>query len=93
MAGLRCCVCPPPQKAVLAGALGRGGFLVGDGLSIADVAVGCQLVQLELVAGLPDAARWPKVAAFFEQMTARPSFEPTRVICKKIVKRQFDLSA
>ena len=77
----------------LAGEQGADGFLVGASLSIADISVACTISQMEFVAGPPDKARWPGVAAFFETMTARPSFQPTLSICKKIVKQQFDLSA
>lgn len=77
----------------LASDLGSGGFLVGAACSIADVSVACQLVQLELVAGLPDASRWPAIGAFAQAMIARPSFAPTLAICRKIVKQRVDLSA
>ncbi len=43
------------------------------------------LMQLDLVAGLPPADRWPGLAAFGERMKARPSFEPCLAICRKIV--------
>ena len=62
-------------------------FLVGDALSIADIAMACQLTQLQLVAGPLDAGRWPRVAALVERLTARPSFEPCLTICRKIVKQ------
>lgn len=77
----------------LEGEQGADGFLVGASLSIGDIAVACQLVQMVLVAGLPDVSRWPKTTAFIETMTARPSFEPTLAICRKIVKQSFDLRA
>ncbi len=77
----------------LAGDQGSNGFLVGDSLSVADAAVMSMLVQIELVAGVPDASRWPLLVGFFEQMAARPSVQPTYAICKKIATKQFDLSA
>ena len=77
----------------LTGGQGSNGFFVGDSISIADVAVMSMLVQIELVAGVPDASRWPSLVAFFEQMAARPSVQATLSICKKIAKQQFDLSA
>jgi len=83
----------PPLFDYLEGELGEEDFLVGEAVSIGDIGVACQLVQLELVAGLPDASRWPRVVAFQERMTARASFAPTRAICRKIIKQQFDLSA
>jgi glutathione S-transferase len=69
-------------------------YLVGDALSIADISLACHLVQLELVAGPLDAARWPSVAAHLERMTKRASFGPCIEICRKIVKQDpIDLGA
>ena len=68
-------------------------FLVGDALSIADIAVGCQLINLSLVAGLPDAARWPALVAYAEKQLARPSIASNLAICRKIAKEPFDLSS
>ena len=67
-------------------------FLIGDRLSIADIAVACQLTNLELVAGLPDKARWPGVVAHTERMRDRASFVPSLTICRKIIKEPVDLS-
>jgi glutathione S-transferase len=77
----------------LASDLGSEGLLVGSTLSIGDIAVGCQLTQLEMVAGRPDAERWPHLAAFMDAVTTRPSFAPNLAICRKIVKAPVDLSA
>ena len=66
--------------------------LVGGRLSIADVAVGVQLAQLEMVAGLPDVRRWPRAVMFGERMIARPSFAPNLAICRKIVKERVSLA-
>jgi len=66
--------------------------LLGGTLSIADIAVGVQLAQLEMVAGLPDVRRWPRAVTFAERMIARPSFAPNLAICRKIVKDRVDLS-
>jgi glutathione S-transferase len=62
-------------------------YLVGEALSVADLALACQLVQLELVAGPLDASRWPSVAAHVERMKKRESFTPTLAVCRKIVKQ------
>jgi len=67
--------------------IGEGGFLVGGALSIADISLACQLVQLELVAGPLDGARWPGVAGLVERLAKRPSFAPCIAICRKIVKQ------
>ena len=55
--------------------LGSSGHFVGDALTIADVTVASMLSQMALVIGGPDATRWPGLAAFYDQTTARPSFE------------------
>jgi len=84
----------PRHFDYLEGELDGGGFLVGDRLSIADIALGCQLMQLDFVVGLPPAARWPGLAAFGERMRARESFGPALAICHEIVKQDpIDLSA
>lgn len=77
----------------LEGELDGDEFLVGGALSIADIAVACQLTNLELVAGLPDAGRWPQVVAFVERLRERPSFGPNLAICRKIVKEPLSLGA
>jgi glutathione S-transferase len=59
----------------------------GSLVALADLALACQLVQLELVAGPLDASRWPSVAAHLERMKKRDSFAPTLAICRKIVKQ------
>jgi glutathione S-transferase len=74
--------------------VGSAGFLVGDALSIADISLACQLVQLELVAGPLDATRWPGVAGLVGRLAQRPSFTPCIAICRKIVKQDpIDLRA
>ncbi len=77
----------------LADAPGAGEHLVGEAFSIADVAVACQLVQATLVGGPLDASRWPGVVRFYDVTTARPSFEPTLTICRKVIPEPFDLRA
>jgi glutathione S-transferase len=66
-------------------------FLIGDSLSIADIAVACQLTNLELVAGLPDSARWPNIVAHVERTRDRKSFAANLAICRKIIKEPVDL--
>ena len=84
----------PRLMDYLEGELGDREFLVGDAFSIADIALTCPLVQLELVAGALDAARWPALAAHTERTKKRPSFGPCIEICRKIVKQEpIDLAA
>ena len=78
----------------LEGELGSDDFLVGNTFSIADITLGSMLMQLELVAGPLDAAKWPGLAAFATRMRERPSFGPCLEICHKIVKQDpIDLAA
>ena len=72
--------------------LGDDEFLVGKQLSIADVALICQLTNLEVVAGRPDAARWPGIVAFIERVGARESLTANLAICRKIAGEPYDLS-
>jgi len=67
-------------------------FLVGDSLSIADISLACQMANLELVAGLPDASRWPNTVSHAQNTQARPSFAPNLAICRKIIKESVDLN-
>ena len=84
----------PRPLDYLEGEIGKAGFLVGDTLSIADISLACQLVQLELVAGPLDAARWPGLAGLVERLASRESFAACIAICRKIVKQDpLDLRA
>jgi len=67
-------------------------FLVGDSLSIADISLACQMGNLELVAGLPAASRWPSTVSHTQRIQARPSFAPNLAICRSIIKESVDLS-
>ena len=49
-------------------------FLVGDRLTIADVAVVALLTNLAHAEVAIDAARWPSLAAYNDRIRARPSF-------------------
>jgi glutathione S-transferase len=84
----------PRPLDYLEGEVGESGFLVGDKLSIAAISLACQLVQLELVAGPLDAARWPGLAGLVERLASRESFAACIAICRKIVKQDpLDLRA
>ena len=52
---------------------GKGGWLVDDRFTLADLAAGCPLINIGYVSDALDAARWPKVAAWLSQVKARPS--------------------
>ena len=50
------------------------GFLVGDSLSLADIAVCCPLVNGAYAGLTVDAAKYPRAAAYTSAILARPSF-------------------
>ncbi len=65
----------PPMFEYLEGQLGNGEFLVGRTISIADIGVGTQFVNLRHVGVTPDAKRFPKLAAYVKRLHDRPSFK------------------
>lgn len=52
------------------------GFLVGGRLSIADVALASPFVNMTHTGTLPDAGRYPKLAAWVQTWLGRPSVAP-----------------
>jgi glutathione S-transferase len=63
----------PPVFAYLESAAPAQGFLVGDSLSIADVAIVNQLINIEHSGVRIDAAKYPKLSAYYGRVAARPS--------------------
>lgn len=63
----------PPIFSYLESAVPEQGFLVGEGFTLADAALTCQLVNLEHSGVSVDAAKYPKLAAYFARNVARPS--------------------
>lgn len=64
----------PPVFAYLESVAPAEGFLVGNALSIADIAVASMLVNMTYCNASPDPAIYPKLAAFLARMMARPGF-------------------
>lgn len=64
----------PPVYAYLEKMVPASGFLVGGALSIADIAITSMLVNMHLCSAGVDAARYPKLAAYYARISARPSF-------------------
>jgi glutathione S-transferase len=63
----------PPLFTYLEGRV-AGPWLVGDRLTMADIAVASPFVNLQLAGHPLDAARWPKLAGWLGAILARPSF-------------------
>lgn len=75
----------PPLFDYLEGVLDGGDYFVGGQFSLADIAVSCQMTQIDLIAGLPDAGRWPALVRHTEAMKARPGFKENLAICSKML--------
>lgn len=67
--------------------LDGGDYLVGGAYTLADIAVGCQMTQIDLVAGLPDRGRWPALVKHTEAMKQRPGFAENLLTCSKMLRR------
>ena len=60
---------------------------MGGAFSVADIAVGVQMTQLDLVAGTPDAGRWPGLVRHTEAMKQRAGFAANLAVCRKMLGR------
>jgi glutathione S-transferase len=56
----------------------EGPYLVGDTLTLADIAVASPFVNIAMAKHPVDAARWPRIAAYLAPILARPSFAGAR---------------
>ena len=66
----------PPLYDYLEGVIPASGYLVGDVLTLADIAVASPFVNLAHCNIGPDTATYPKLSAFLTAIHARPSFAP-----------------
>ncbi|RRV24777.1 glutathione S-transferase family protein [Stutzerimonas nitrititolerans] len=64
----------PPHLDYLERQLGQQDYFVGDRLTMADIAIASQLLNMEHGGERLDPARWPTLAAHYERMKARESF-------------------
>lgn len=64
----------PPLLTYLEGEI-NGPFLVGNSLTIGDIGIATQFVNLKLAGYDVDAAKFPKLAKYVEAIHARPSFK------------------
>ncbi|MEJ6677692.1 glutathione S-transferase family protein [Parasphingorhabdus sp.] len=87
----------PPRWDYIEQHLDGQPYFLGDTLSIADISIAAQLMQTDLIAGPPDAAKWPALARFLETMNAHEMFQRNLIACQKMlakmVPEKFDLSA
>jgi glutathione S-transferase len=65
---------PPILDYLETVAPGDGGFLVGDAITLADIAVASPFVNLGHLGISPDPERHPRTAAYVGAILARPSF-------------------
>jgi glutathione S-transferase len=77
----------PPMFSYLEGEL-KGDFLVGNSLTIGDISIGSQFVNLLLTGVTPDAAKYPKLSAYLGRIHSRPSFKPLIEGDKKMFRIQ-----
>jgi glutathione S-transferase len=56
----------------------NGAFLVGNALSLADLAVACPFASLAIADYVPDAGRWPRLHAYLGRILDRPSLSSIR---------------
>ena len=63
-------------------------FLVGDTLSIADIAIACMLVNFEHARERLDRNRWPELARYSAAIHARPSFQSAIAQERRFLERQ-----
>lgn len=64
----------PPHLDYLEQQLGQNDYFVGGRLSLADIAIASQLLNMEHGGERINSGRWPALAAHFERMKARESF-------------------
>lgn len=55
--------------------LGSAEYLVGDSLTLADLALACQLINMQHGDEQLDAQRWPNLSAHYARITARVSVQ------------------
>ncbi len=64
----------PPLLDYLEGVVPESGYLVGDRLTLADIAVASPFINLEHCGVAVDVARYPRLTAYLAPILARPSF-------------------
>jgi glutathione S-transferase len=83
----------PAHFDYLEQSLGNAEYFVGDTLSLADLAIACQIINMEHAGEQLDDQRWPNLAALLSRIKARPSVQGVLHGEQKILasmKRHFD---
>ncbi|UFQ99341.1 glutathione S-transferase family protein [Pseudomonas wenzhouensis] len=65
----------PSHFDYLQSTLGDAPFFLGEQLSMADLALACQLINMEHSGETLDASRWPKLAAHYQRIKSRMSVQ------------------
>lgn len=65
----------PAHLDYLAKVLGDAEYLVGDSMTLADLAFACQVINMAHGGETLDAQRWPTLVALYERIRARPSVQ------------------
>ncbi len=65
----------PSHFDYLAEVLGDAEYLVGDSLTLADLAFACQIINMGHGGEALDGQRWPNLAALYQRVEARPSVQ------------------
>lgn len=60
-------------------------YFVGDQYSVADIAIASQMVQIDLIVGLPDAAKYPSLVKHTEAMKTKPGFVENLAKCSAML--------
>ena len=86
----------PPLWDYLEKELDGRSYFFGNGITMADIAVAAQIFQTDMLAGTPDAAKWPGLVAHYEAMKADDCFAVNKAGCDKMMAKfapeKFDLS-
>jgi glutathione S-transferase len=77
----------PRHFDYLEGMLGGNDFFVSDRFSVADIAIGAQLTQLDLVVSSTYADRWPALAKHTEAMKMHAGFVDNLASCQKMLSK------
>ena len=75
----------PPLFDYLEASLAGKDYFVGGQFSIADIAIASQMLQIDLIVGLPDASKWPALVKHTETMKARPEFAANIETCANML--------